>query len=63
MAMFAPSLSNLVKEITKINEILPKILDIKTEVINTADTVRQMKVDIVDIRNKFSNAVSGMQEA
>ena len=63
MSMFAPILSNLSEDITKINELLPKILDIKTEVCNTADTVRQMKMDIVDIRNKFKNAVSGMEEA
>ena len=63
MSMFVPILSNLSEDITKINELLPKILDIKTEVCNTADTVRQMKMDIVDIRNKFKNAVSGMEEA
>ena len=61
--MFAPILSNLADDITKINEMLPKILDIKTEVINTADTVRHMKIDIVDIRNKFKNAISGMEAA
>ena len=63
MSVFAPVLSNLAGDITKINEMLPKILDIKTEVINTADTVRQMKIDIVDIRNKFKNAISGMETA
>lgn len=63
MSVFAPVLSNLADEIAKINEILPKILDVKTEVCNTADTVRQMKVDIVDIKNKFKYAVSGMEEA
>ena len=63
MAVFAPILSHLSDEIGKINEVLPKILDIKTEVCNTADTVRQMKVDIVDIREKFRIAVCGMEEA
>ena len=63
MSMFAPILSNLAEDITKINELLPKILDIKTDVCNTADTVRQMKMDIVDIRNKFKNTISGMEEA
>ena len=63
MSMFAPILSNLADEITKINEMLPKILDIKTVVINTVDTVRQMKIDIVDIGNKFKNVITGMEAA
>ena len=36
MAVFAPILSNLAEEITKVNEILSKILNIKTEVVNKA---------------------------
>lgn len=63
MEMLAPVLTVLVEEISKINETLPKIIDIKSEVSNTADTVRAMKIDIVDIRNKFKNAISGMQDA
>ncbi|KAK3889730.1 hypothetical protein Pcinc_006296 [Petrolisthes cinctipes] len=46
-----------------IKELLPKILDIKTEVMNTADTVRQVKIDVVDLKTKFTNAVSGLDEA
>ena len=63
LELFAPILTNLVEEITKINEVLPKILDIKTEVCNTADTVRQMKVDVNDIKSKFSCAITGIEEA
>ena len=63
LELFAPILTNLVEEITKINEVLPKILDIKTEVCNTADTVRQMKVDVNDIKSKFSSAITGTEEA
>ncbi|KAK4309846.1 hypothetical protein Pmani_018552 [Petrolisthes manimaculis] len=46
-----------------IKELLPKILDIKTEVLNTADTMRQVKIDVVDLKTKFMNAVSGIDEA
>ncbi|KAK3888557.1 hypothetical protein Pcinc_001614 [Petrolisthes cinctipes] len=30
---------------------------------NTADTVRQVKIDVVDLKTKFKNAVSGLDEA
>ncbi|KAK3866161.1 hypothetical protein Pcinc_028287 [Petrolisthes cinctipes] len=46
-----------------IKELLPKILDIKTEVMNTGDTVRQVKIDVVDLKTKFNNAVLGLDEA
>lgn len=62
LELFAPILTNLAEEINKINDVLPKILDIKSEVVNTADTVRQMKIDVSDLRNKFSNAINGMEE-
>ena len=41
-------LIKLTEEVNKINEILPKILDIKSEVTNTADTVRNMRVDLIN---------------
>lgn len=63
LQMFAPILSNLAEEIVKINDFLPKILDMKSEVLNTADTVRNMKIDINDIKDKFRSAISGMEEA
>ena len=63
MEMIAPLLLNLSSEVTKINEILPKILDVKTEVTNTADAVRTMRVDISDLRGRFSSAVDGLQAA
>ena len=63
LELFAPILTNLVEEMSKINEVLPKILDIKTEVCNTADTVRQMKIDVNEIKSKFSHAINGIQEA
>ena len=46
MEFIAPLLINLSCEITKINDLLPKILDIKTTVSNTADAVRDIKIDI-----------------
>ena len=48
---------------TKINEILPKILDIKSEVLNTADTVRQMGIDVKTLNDNFNKAVGGLQAA
>ena len=46
MELIAPILCNLTEEIHKINEALPKITDIKTEVCNTTDAVRQFRVDM-----------------
>ena len=63
LEMFAPILNNLAEDINKINDILPKILDIKCEVVNTADTVRQMKIEMHELNGKFSTAVNGMTEA
>lgn len=60
---FGPLLTTLSEDTARINELLPKIMDIKTEVINTADTVRQMKVDFVELKSKFTSAVSGLDEA
>ena len=59
----APMISNLSEEIVKINEVLPKILDIKSQVVNTADTVRQLRSDVIDMKGSFDKAVSGIQEA
>ena len=55
MEMIAPLLINLTTEVTKINECLPKVLDMKSEIQNTADTVRQMRTDLLDIKKKFSS--------
>ena len=59
----APLIANLSEEVTKINTVLPSILDIKSEVRNTTDTVRQMKVEVRDIGSKFTKAVAGIEEA
>ena len=63
LEFLAPLIVNLSEEVAKINDILPKTLDIKSEVSNTADTVRQLRTDVVDIKKKFSSAVAGMEEA
>ena len=63
MEMIAPLLINLTTEVSRINEVLPKIMDIKSEVLNTADAVRQVRVEIADIRKMFGSAVDGMQAA
>lgn len=63
LQVFAPVLTNLSEEIAKINDLLPKILDIKSEVLNTADAVRDIKIDMCDIKTKFASAITGMEEA
>lgn len=63
MELIAPIICNLTEEIYKINEILPKITDLKTEVCNTADAVRQIRVDMSHLRKTFSNAIMGLEEA
>lgn len=63
MEMIAPLLVNLSEEVTKINEVLPKILDIKTEVTNCADTVRQVRIDVNEMRANFTDAVKGLNSA
>ena len=61
LEFIAPLLVNLSEEVNKINNALPDILDIKTEVTNTADTLRNLKVDFVNLDRKFSCAVKGME--
>ena len=63
MEFLAPMLATLNEEISKINATLPKFVDIKTCVMNTADTVRQLKIDLMKIDSKFNDAVVGMVEA
>ena len=63
MQMFAPLLINLTTEVSKVNECIPKFLDIRSEVLNTADTVRKMNIELIDIKDKFNKAVVGMEEA
>ena len=57
MQMLAPLLINLTGEISKINECLPKFVDMKAEVLNTADTVRKMNIDLSDMKDKFEKAI------
>ena len=56
-------LTHLAEQVSNINELLPKIMDIKTEVQNTADAVRDIKIDMCNLKNKFSNAINGLEEA
>ena len=63
LEVFAPILTNLAEDIMKLNEVIPKILDIKSEVCNTADTVRQMQLDVNDLKKKFTSAVTFMEGA
>lgn len=61
--IFAPLLKDLAENVKMINEFLPKILDIKTEVYNTADTVRTMRAEMSTLNNKFCKAIGGIEEA
>ena len=53
LEFIAPMLCNLSEEVSKINELLPKILDIRSEVSNTADTVRNLKANITNVEEKI----------
>ena len=53
LEFIAPILNNLIDQVAQINLVLPKIVDIKTEVVNTADTVRSCKSNISDLDDKI----------
>ena len=55
MEFISPVLINLNDETAKINNILPKFSDIKTEMTNTADIVRNMRIDLVAIKKKITD--------
>ena len=63
LTLFAPLITSLTNEVSRLNEVVPKIVDIKTEVYNTADTVRQMKLDLNQVKQKFSSAIMGLEDA
>ena len=63
LEIFGTLLSNLSEDIFIIKDLLPKIMDIKREVLNSADTVRQLRIDVIDLKKKFVNAVVGLDEA
>ncbi|MEL6945282.1 MAG: hypothetical protein AAFO82_21735, partial [Bacteroidota bacterium] len=63
MELVAPILVNLVDEMSKISDLLPKILDVKTEVLNSADCIRQMRVDVNGLKSNFDQAINGLKEA
>ena len=58
LEFISPILTNLSDEIIKINNLLPKITDIKSEITNTADTVRSMKIQISSLEKKIDNNLS-----
>ena len=63
LEFIGPLIVNISEEVTKLNEILPNIVDIKSEMRNTMDVVRELKTKIKEINKKFSSAVAGMEEA
>ena len=56
LEFIAPILINLSEEVNKINSLLPGILDIKSTVLNMADTVRDCKVDLVNIKQQMQQS-------
>ena len=63
LEFIGPLIVNISEELTKLNEILPNIVDIKSEMRNTTDVVRELRMEIKEINKKFSSAVAGMEEA
>ena len=63
LEFIAPTIVKLNEDVNKINETMPKFVDIRTEVINTSDTIRQLRADVLEIKEKFSHAVTGMEAA
>ena len=63
LKFIAPILTYLTGEVERLNELLPKILDTKSEVINAADTIRQLHIDVNKIKLNFCQAVCGLNEA
>ena len=57
MECFTPILSNLTDEVSRLNELIPKIADIKSEVINTADTVRSLKIDVAQLNSTYKKEI------
>lgn len=62
LEFISPVLCNLIEEITKINNILPKIVDIKSQVVNTADIVRNLKNQITGFESKINRKLSSSDD-
>ena len=63
LEMFGPLIASMSQDSTLIKECLPKITDMKSEMITTADTVRNMKCDLIGLKCRFMKGVSGLDEA
>lgn len=61
MEMLSLPIINLYEEVSKLSDLLPKILDVKIEVTNTEDTVRQLRADFMHLNGKFSKALEGLE--
>ena len=56
LEFITPISTNLTEKITKINYFLPKIMNICSEVSNTADTIRNFKSTLVSIDSKIKTS-------
>lgn len=63
MEFLAPLLLKLTVDVSRINEVLPKMVDIRTEVTNTADAVKQVRSDVIDLKKNFNSAIKGISDA
>ena len=55
MDCIAPLLIQMGEELLKLNEILPQFADIKCEVLNFGDTIRNVSRDIIEINRKIDD--------
>ena len=60
LEIISPMLRTLSDDSLEIKELLPKIVDIESEVYNETDTIRNMKMDLGQIKNKFNKAEKGI---
>ena len=53
IASLAPIMLQLIDEVKEINNILPNISDIRSEVVNTADTTRSLLIEVTGLKNSI----------
>ena len=62
LEFIAPILVNLSEEVARINELLPKIMDMKTEVINTADSTRDLKIEMSRLKTDINSSLKSFSQ-
>ena len=62
LEFIAPILVNLSEEVARINELLPKIMDMKTEVVSTADSTRDLKIEMSRLKSEINNSFKSLSQ-